>query len=303
MIPLRIDEHIERRGQGPARSFLVICCFLSPICMANGQGLHVDDRNDFADLIYGSNSGVVILDATDTQSGAIVGFTLAIEAEAETPLNTMEFLSNLPFDSTGMNTDAQPQQIGQVAEAGADGFVFHSLGLLFPKQLTREEIVDYVELAIYVGPPGQGAPTEGGEFDVVELEEYADTLCITIDSNSNESTLDVDRNNIVNHDDFDLLLDLAKTGRGDVDLDGDVGFSDFLPVSANFGMPGMYSQGDIDCDGHVAFSDFLQLGANFGDAAGVTPVPEPNAFFLGVVAISGVFCGTRDRKNHRYSQA
>lgn len=52
---------------------------------------------------------------------------------------------------------------------------------------------------------------------------------------------------------------------GDIDLDGAVGFSDFLILSANFGnSPADASQGDLDGDKSVGFSDFLLLSANFG---------------------------------------
>ena len=59
----------------------------------------------------------------------------------------------------------------------------------------------------------------------------------------------------------------SQSLKPDLDLDGSVGFSDFLILSANFGRTDedvSYSEGDIDGDGQVQFSDFLILSANFG---------------------------------------
>jgi len=62
---------------------------------------------------------------------------------------------------------------------------------------------------------------------------------------------------------------------GDIDGDGCVAFSDFLILSANFGMPGTKDTGDIDGDDLVEFSDFLLLSGNFGKKLnGSASVPE-----------------------------
>jgi|GEM_PF-3787233 len=50
----------------------------------------------------------------------------------------------------------------------------------------------------------------------------------------------------------------------DIDEDNEVGFSDFLVLSANFGREGDRSDGDLDGDGRIAFSDFLFLSSSFG---------------------------------------
>lgn len=71
---------------------------------------------------------------------------------------------------------------------------------------------------------------------------------------------------------------------GDLDGDGQVGFPDFLILSANFGSEtATHADGDIDCDGSVGFPDFLVLSANFGSAVGAeaaASVPEPSGFAL-----------------------
>ncbi|MGC4032165.1 MAG: PEP-CTERM sorting domain-containing protein [Tepidisphaeraceae bacterium] len=52
---------------------------------------------------------------------------------------------------------------------------------------------------------------------------------------------------------------------GDADLDGDVDFSDFLVLQANFGLAAAnFKQGDFNFDGTTNFNDFLALQSNFG---------------------------------------
>lgn len=75
---------------------------------------------------------------------------------------------------------------------------------------------------------------------------------------------------------------------GDINGDGEVGFDDFLILSASFGQAADdHTMGDLDCDGSVQFADFLILSANFGEAtsAGVQSVPEPNGVFIASLAI------------------
>lgn len=56
---------------------------------------------------------------------------------------------------------------------------------------------------------------------------------------------------------------------GDADGDGEVAFSDFLLLSANFGkqVDAVWADGDFNEDGKVEFADFLILSANFGRTA------------------------------------
>ena len=59
--------------------------------------------------------------------------------------------------------------------------------------------------------------------------------------------------------------EIADTRLGDLDLDGDVDFADFLALSANFGRTdAVWTDGDLDHSGTVAFADFLILSQNFG---------------------------------------
>ena len=54
---------------------------------------------------------------------------------------------------------------------------------------------------------------------------------------------------------------------GDLDMDGQVNFQDFLTLSNNFGMvDAALADGDVDGNGVVDFEDFLALAANFGQS-------------------------------------
>ncbi len=101
-------------------------------------------------------------------------------------------------------------------------------------------------------------------------------------------------------DERDIVLSTLNTLPGDLDGNGDVAFSDFLVLSANFGqdLPS-YTDGNIDLEGGVAFSDFLTLSANFGQvpAGGVAAaVPEPSS--LALLSIGSLLFGlTRRRRS------
>lgn len=83
---------------------------------------------------------------------------------------------------------------------------------------------------------------------------------------------------------------------GDIDGNGEVAFSDFLILSANFGQAvTSHAQGDLDCSGDVQFADFLILSANFGTSVGAAAsVPEPSSGML--VMLGFVFAGLARRR-------
>ena len=69
-------------------------------------------------------------------------------------------------------------------------------------------------------------------------------------------------------DDFQLSLDVSTEAvdriLGDLDDDGDVDFTDFQILSAQFGNSGeSVGNADLDDDGTVGFADFLILSQNF----------------------------------------
>jgi PKD repeat protein len=71
----------------------------------------------------------------------------------------------------------------------------------------------------------------------------------------------------------DFSRDEVLTWQGDVNLDLEVGFSDFLVVAANFGVDGTnWSSGNFDGSPATDFDDFLALSTNFGEKAAASAV-------------------------------
>lgn len=100
--------------------------------------------------------------------------------------------------------------------------------------------------------------------------------------------------------DLDPVLDSLGLLRGDLDGNSEVGFADFLTLSANFGNKGegvRYVDGDLDCNGQVEFGDFLTLSGNFGKSAAETvSVPEPRLaymFWLGTLSLLSTLRASR----------
>ncbi len=150
--------------------------------------------------------------------------------------------------------------------------------------------------AIPVFNPSDPCDFDGdGDCDVVDI----DNLAFTILEGSNDPTFDLSSDNAVNMADLDLFLSQVGSLNGDLDLNGTVAFSDFLNLSANFGLEAEWSGGDLDIDGTVGFADFLMLSENFGQSGGagaLASVPEPAT---GCMALLFFVCGSllRRRRN------
>lgn len=112
-----------------------------------------------------------------------------------------------------------------------------------------------------------------------------DAMVAAINRDSESCHYDLDGSNQVDNTDLTLLLESAGTLPGDADLDGQVGFSDFLQVSNSFGQQTSgWAAGDFDGDGQTSFADFLVISGSFGagfaspstaSASSVAAVPEP----------------------------
>ncbi len=143
--------------------------------------------------------------------------------------------------------------------------------------------------------PEVGDANANGVFDAADIDALIDAVRATGNRNCH---FDLDSNRSVNEADLTLLLASAGTLLGDSNLDGEVGFADFLQVSRSFGTEVTgWSDGDFDGDGQVTFADFLILSESFGQsvaapvsATTVSSVPEPatNAAMLLVFGLIGL---------------
>ena len=97
-------------------------------------------------------------------------------------------------------------------------------------------------------------------------DQDIDILFAAIGAQSSDLQFDLDEDGSVATSDVDVLVhDILKTRRGDLNLDGEVNFADFLELSGSFGKSSAtWADGDTDGDGNVAFADFLTLSGNFG---------------------------------------
>ena len=141
-----------------------------------------------------------------------------------------------------------------------------------------------------------------GDFNFSDSLDVGDVdlLSMAIRSGENQEGYDLTEDSLVDVSDLDAILELVGTVNGDVDLDQEVAFADFLRLSRQFGQPGFWSDGDLNADGQVSFPDFLILARNFGIDLGEMPaiVPEPVSSRLLFLA-SFVFVLTIDRTGRR----
>ena len=74
--------------------------------------------------------------------------------------------------------------------------------------------------------------------------------------------------------------------RGDVDLDGDVDFHDFINLQIGFGImsDAQRGDGDLDGDGDFDFDDILPF-VNLLNTGRIASVPEPGTFALSLLFV------------------
>ena len=150
---------------------------------------------------------------------------------------------------------------------------------------------DQVAVAADVSLAGQlelkltgAAPFETGSYALMTYDSHTGTFNPVTDLNAyvTGDGLDYGGHELTLTIDHDLLI-------GDLDLDGDVDFFDYIATSNNFGQTGGmgFQDGDMDGDGDVDFFDYIAVSNHFGDTlpavtgvAGATNVPEPSALVL-----------------------
>ena len=135
-----------------------------------------------------------------------------------------------------------------------------------------------------------------GNIDVEDI----DVICFRL--GQSQPRIELTGDDTLGLDDVNqLITGIIGTRPGDVDLDGNVDFEDFLVVANNFGGTGNWTNGDFDCNRQINFQDFLTLAENFGYSASeemvaAASVPEPTTFSLAFLA--SIFVALRTRRKH-----
>lgn len=133
----------------------------------------------------------------------------------------------------------------------------------------------------------------GGDFNGEDGSDIADLIALldVVREESHDPRFNLTADEVVDAGDVDTwLLRIANSTYGDSDLDGTVGFSDFLSLSKHFGQAGSWDAGDFNGDNLVAFADFLILSQNFGVSNSVAAVPEPNSRSSLLLATLFILC-------------
>ena len=114
--------------------------------------------------------------------------------------------------------------------------------------------------------------------------------------------LDCDASQRITLDDLDCsvaptitpTLELLMLPAGDLNLNGEVAFDDFLILAEHFGeSTTKYTEGDINRNGEVDFRDFLELAFGISSMSNVgandaQPVPEPSGVYFALFFIVAI---------------
>lgn len=277
---------------------------VSPGCTVSGCAIQAED---FANLADPNNDGdtwttqsnddalggssliaptgnllVIGLDAHDALAYYNLEFTQTGEYTAYYRARGFDGASNSLFTPTDFNQD--PTNIETLVQNGqydwevGDSFFIGDSEVGVPLQFRigkREGLADFDSFVLSLDDSLSDA-----ELDALFLSPIGDC-------NEDGSVNAADLTCVSTIEERDHVLGALNTLVGDLDGNGDVGFVDFLALSANFGSEaGTYAEGNVDLSGGVGFTDFLALSANFGQSAntlGTNPsasVPEPNGFML-----------------------
>ena len=156
--------------------------------------------------------------------------------------------------------------------------------------------------------------TGDGNCDLVDLSPPSGlygvgNLTQTIGTTSENSWFDLSGDGVIDTQDLDQWLLLAadsagfSTGYlpGDTDLDGIVGFPDFLRLADNYGAGDLWEHGNFNGDGEVNFVDFILLSGNYNKSltANAASVPEPSMLSLAGISLLAMV-GTHRRARRQF---
>jgi len=229
----------------------------------DGGGIGVGHADDI--LLRSTNSTVrdwsgsgtfVFKDVDVAKQSATSGTPAVIEALSATDSGDNV---NWLFNPTGSNNAPQLDPIGPKT---ADG----PLPLTFVVTASDPDAADALFYSLDAGAPaGAVVDPQTGLFQwTPSAAQTPGTYMVTVRVTDDGSPA---------MDDFETIM-IEVRQAGDVDLDGDVDFQDFLTLQAYYGVTSgaMRSDGDLDGDEDVDFQDFVVLQVFYGQGA-----DEPDA--------------------------
>lgn len=129
-----------------------------------------------------------------------------------------------------------------------------------------------------------------------------DALTAAVISESDDLAFDLNLDGVVDTLDRDRWLEFRQSQFGDANLDGIVGFDDFVQMTSHFGVadPG-WADGNFDLDDRADFNDFLLFSRNFGQEIELPPaaVPEPNGQALSLTVLCSLLALMHRRPRQR----
>jgi len=257
---------------------------------------------------YGDYLNVAIRNAiVDITSGSVTIGTAPSNMTSEFTNGSLEFffvLASPQVDFFDLQPSIEPfpnQSTLDVTESGGtltiplrfDVFLDDDSGVICGDENLPNRIVLSGQI---VATPMAGLTCDfdgDGNCDLGDIDSLYDNL------GSTNATFNLDGLGVVDNDDVTEWLAQASLAdpmgrtfvRGDGNLDGNVGGTDFTTLAVNFGDPGGWSQGNFIVEaviggGNVGGPDFTALAFNFGFTSPVSATPEPTGLtpvFLGLV--------------------
>ncbi len=251
------------------------------------------------------------------QSGNVAAASTAESMQFELPTN----LATVFGFGIGATAQSQGAMNGDFFEPGSYTVVSPSVGSLAQDDTRTSRTIDLGIVPISQSPETQSfsiynlasAGSAAMDLNAIawsndsieftsDLETFSDLLpgseqdfVVEIDTSvpgplDNTLTLTIaDEAAIFGATESQLSIDFAVRAaiHGDANLDDEVGFDDFLILSANFGLQDTnWTSGDFNADNTSSFADFLLLSENFGATAMIATVPEPDTSTLAVLLAS-----------------
>ena len=231
-----------------------------------------------------------------TPLGVEVGFRDTLEVQVvDSDVISLEW--KLGAETINLSDETTPGEfpLSQLAEQGVQpGNYLLTVTATDETDWIRLEAERPTELAFWVLDYFPGDFNGNRQTDVEDINR----LTAEILADQPDLSFDLNGDALVDQQDREFWVTANQTFFGDLDLDGEVDFQDFLSFSRSFGNETAVGWEDGNLDGNVGvqFGDFLLLAKYFGQTSSVLSVPEPNLMQSLVLAMFVVSAVRRPRR-------